>query len=309
MFKTLSDTERNVFKTVAWTGGDFAVVARVMGLRSEAEAEAIYERARAIVVKEIHGEPDKEWKSIQAIADSLDVDPTWVTRRIGPHRATGLNCVVESQAAIRYPPKVVLSLQSLRQEQLGVPPAGGYLSLAAVCRLAGTREKRAKRILSSAGIVAEPRRDGNARVYLCYPPVSVEILKDFSLPPADDWLTPSGIGQQLGVTKEWVVARLPSIEHAGEVRAARFNAKPLRHYPPGVVDQLRDQAPDPDVPPAAGWLTAQEIERLGQLPYLWVRERVQYGYHPSEQRRDSRNVVRTHYPPGLVDLLVREYYQ
>lgn len=207
---------------------------------------------------------------------------------------------------LRYPPVVVDTLRSERQELVSLPSAGDWLNTFGVKKRVGKSYLWVKNTLNRLGYVPEKRRDGAGRASDFFHPEVVEVLQEIAseFPASGDWVTVNRMTEILGVSYQWISLRVDSLGFDPEIRVMPGYGRPMLHYPPDVVEslrELRDQALN--TPLHEDWLTAQKLESLVARGPSWVAKRVRGLDY--EIRLDPQGVPRKHYPPETFERLTK----
>ncbi len=176
------------------------------------------------------------------------------------------------------------------------PPAQDWLNITDLeGRLSKARSWIQPR-LEDKGIKGEQRRDRKGRIYLFYPPSSVDILNADLASEAGDWVTASELVKKLNRGYTWVTAQLADLEIPSDDRENPLG-QIRSHYPPHTIDLLMARI----VPEAGDWLNANQIaKRIGRDPTL-VRRRLRGA--KGELREDSSKRAVMHYPPDILRVL------
>lgn len=143
---------------------------------------------------------------------------------------------------------------------------------------------------------------------LLYSRDAVKKLREITLstPPDEDWHTIPTLATLTGKSRDWILNQLEASSVRPENRRQAATGRDFPHYPPETLVLLFEA--NQKIPePAGDWLTANALVLKTGKSTNWVRKRLDKDFIAlGEPRLDDMTVIRIHYPPLVLEAMLRE---
>lgn len=181
-----------------------------------------------------------------------------------------------------------------------------YLSAKSIAKVVARDERWVKHRANELAIFPELRTFSSGREGFGYPKTLIPILRHVMLqtPLAGEWFNLSELEQEMGKSREWVIARLKNGGFTPNERVARTNHAVTDHFPPDSYDYLK-RCLQEESRQAGDWLTMTYIARSLGRDEKWVKAHLEPYETLKEKRLDDVNKMTYHYPPLVYEALVR----
>jgi len=251
-----------------------------------------------------------EYLSIPNTANYLGKSKDWVlTHAAGLDEYPAYRPLNTARPVQSYPKSVVYSLRTI---SLHFPPANGLLNIAEVEDVVGKSYTWINKMVAVNNLPTSMRTTtATKRVGVHFYEETVNELKKIAdeLPePAGGYYTAHHIGALLGKSDRWINARLIPYMSFGEELLDDFS-RPAIHYPQAVFELLKEASLE--VPPADGWFTNYDIQRILGVGIDWLNNRLKSYQNVAETRLSIASRPAPHYPPEVVEEieeLAHSYY-
>jgi hypothetical protein len=182
----------------------------------------------------------------------------------------------------------------------------GRLTMSQIERATGQSRRRIKSITSRYGIEPQTERHAdNGLTIMTYPEETIGIVEvdvDERPKPAGDWLTRKEIANALGKKFGWVDRHIKKYKDLTEDRLDK-TYKSRCHYPPHVVDMLRQEIESLDPFEEGEYLTAYSMSLALGRNQKWTKDKLkELGVKPKTML-DKAGVPRNHYLPETLTAL------
>jgi hypothetical protein len=136
------------------------------------------------------------------------------------------------------------ALETVWKASKSIRKSVGRLAMSQIERATGQSRRRIKSIASRYGLKPQTERHVDSGLTIAtYPEVAIEVVEidiDERPKPAGDWLAKKAIANQLGKNFGWVDRHIKKYENLAEERLDKTH-KPRPHYPPRLVDMLKQE--------------------------------------------------------------------
>jgi len=259
----------------------------------------------------LHAPPANDWYLQSELEDILGKSTSWIKKRVKDYeiQSSPRTALISGEVVPHYPPEALALLTDLLEEI--PPPALDWMTEQGMARELGVDPGWIRARIVPYRNLAEQRLNIGNIPHLHFPPSVFDELTCLlnEVPTAEaGWLTAGEIEKLLSLSDTWVSKRLePYKDQAVSLRSS-VN-RPLYHYPPEVVELLRDEA-EKLAPPAQDWITKKKMSKILGKHGSWIDLRLSKVHARPEMRRDSLGREFIHYSPfvyqRLHDLMVEE---
>jgi len=257
--------------------------------------------------------PAGDWMTVSEIADRLSVEFKWVNRRILSLEAVGewRLCYQINRPEFHLPPEASEELTEIRNQAIGQFEPGTHLNLAQISNMLGRHRlwvsNRLDDILEDEGIEPKLGLDGAGRAVEHYPKEVLEPLMEEKDKYEDsgDRLTIPMLAEEVGKDREWVERQLEDLNAEGNYLHFSKSGRIDLSFDRGILYELINRATT-YVGPEPEWYTEHALIKIVGKSKNWVNGRLRQIDAGTRWFRDSRGVLRKHYPSAVLANLLGE---